>query len=73
MADKVIQGSTTVKLLRPAEAARALGLHPQTLNNFRHAGRGPEYVRIGGAIRYAESALEEYVAANTKVPTRRAG
>ena len=71
MADTV-QGSP-VRLLPPTEAARALGLHTQTLANFRHAGRGPEYVRVGGAIRYAEAALREYVSANTKTPTRRAG
>jgi len=71
MADKV--NGSTVMLLRPSEAARALGLHPQTLANFRHVGKGPEYVRIGGAIRYAADALREYVAASTVTPTRRAG
>jgi len=71
MADKV-QGST-VMLLRPTEAARALGLHPQTLANFRHVGKGPEWVRIGGAVRYDADALREYVTANTKSPTRRTG
>ena len=60
------------QLLRPTEAARALGLHPQTLANFRHVGKGPEYVRIGSAIRYDADGLRAFVAANTKTP-RRAG
>jgi len=64
---------TPPQLLRPNEAARALGLHPQTLANFRHVGKGPEYVRIGGAVRYDSDALREYVAANAVTPTRRAG
>jgi hypothetical protein len=66
MADKV--NGSTVMLLRPTEAVRALGLHPQTLANFRHSGKGPEYVRIGGAIRYDADALRDYVLANTKAP-----
>ena len=30
-----------IKLLRPTEAAKALGLHPQHLANLRHRGSGP--------------------------------
>lgn len=60
-------------LLRPTEAARALGLHPQTLANLRHEGRGPEFVKIGAAVRYDADTLREYVEANTKTSTRRAG
>ena len=70
MADKTQRTPPT--LLRPTEAARALGLHPQTLANFRHVGKGPEYVRIGSAIRYDADGLRAFVAANTKTP-RRAG
>lgn len=70
MSDK-IQGST-VMLLRPTEAARALGLHPQTLANFQHHGGGPPFVKIGTTVRYSADALQEFVTANTKTP-RRAG
>ena len=71
MTDKV-QRSPPM-LLRPSEAARALGLHPQTLANLRHEGRGPQFVKLGGAVRYDADALREYVEANTQTTARRAG
>lgn len=71
MTDK-LQGFPPM-LLRPTEAARALGLHPQTLANLRHEGRGPQFVKIGAAVRYDADALREYCEANTKATTRRAG
>ena len=60
-------------LLRPTEAARALGLNVQTLANFRHDGRGPSFVKLGSAVRYDADALRKYCEANTKTPTRRTG
>jgi DNA-binding transcriptional MerR regulator len=36
------------KLLSTAEAARILGLVPQTLRIWRSRGGGPAYVRYGG-------------------------
>jgi hypothetical protein len=66
------QGSPPM-LLRPTEAARALGLHPQTLANLRHEGRGPSFVKLGAAVRYDAEALRLYCEENTKTTTRRAG
>ncbi len=63
-----MSGNTPLLLLRPTEAAKALGVHPQTLANLRHSGRGPRYVKLGAAVRYSMVALEEYVQANTKDP-----
>ena len=60
-------------LLRPTEAAKALGLHVQHLANLRHTGRGPAWVKLGSAVRYDSDALREYCAAHTKTSTRRAG
>jgi Helix-turn-helix domain len=71
MKDKV-QGSPPM-LLRPTEAARLLAVHPQHLANLRHSGRGPEFVKLGSAVRYDADALRAYVEANTKTSTRRAG
>jgi hypothetical protein len=71
MTDKI--QSSPPMLLRPSEAARALGLHPQTLANLRHEGRGPCFVKLGAAVRYDADALREYCAANTKTQARRAG
>lgn len=61
------------QLLRPTEAARALGLHPQTLANLRHFGDGPPFVKIGSAVRYDAEALRTYCAAHTRVSSRRTG
>ena len=57
------------QLLRPTEAARALGLHPQTLANFRHFGDGPPFVKIGAAVRYSAEALRNYCDENTETRT----
>ena len=62
-----------LQLLKPHEAAKVLGLHPQTLANFRHRGGGPPFVQIGTAIRYSGTAIEEFIQANTRQPKRRAG
>jgi hypothetical protein len=57
------------QLLRPTETGRALGgIHPQTLANWRHTGKGPPYVKIGSAIRYDADALRVYCAENTRNP-----
>jgi predicted DNA-binding transcriptional regulator AlpA len=48
-------------LLTEMEASEVLGLAPQTLSNWRSAGKGPRFVRIGTrTIRYPKSALEEF-------------
>ena len=55
-------------LLGSTAAAKSLGLHPQTLANYRHTGRGPEYVKLGSAVRYDAEALRRYVEENTHTP-----
>ena len=48
--------------LRPeVEAAIFLGVKRQTLRNWRYRGVGPPYLKLEGAIRYAESDLEAYL------------
>ena len=41
-------------------AAEILGLSPQTLRNWRSQSRGPDYVRIGRAVRYRVGDLIEF-------------
>lgn len=61
----------TDRLLTPAQASEILGFSVSALNQWRMAGKGPEYVKIGRAVRYTESALREFVEARTKgTPTR---
>ena len=48
------------KLVDSAEAARLLKLSPRTLENWRGAGKGPSYRKLGGAVRYATADLEAF-------------
>lgn len=43
------------------DAAEYLGLSHHTLNQWRHQGRGPFFVRMGRAIRYRKSDLDSYL------------
>lgn len=54
--------------LTEAEAAARLGLKVATLRAWRHQGRGPAFVRLGRAIRYLASDIDEFLQANRQVP-----
>jgi transposase-like protein len=43
------------------DAARYLGVAPQTLYNWRHRRKGPDYVRMGSKIVYRQDDLDRYV------------
>ncbi|MCK4822488.1 helix-turn-helix domain-containing protein [bacterium] len=43
------------ELITPVEAAKICKLSKNTLANLRSQGRGPEYRKIGGRIRYVKS------------------
>ena len=50
------------RLLPDTVAAQELGLHVQTLRNWRCLGLGPPYVRIGTrTIRYDEDDLHRFI------------
>jgi len=53
-----------IRLLSTKEAATYLGLKIQTLYNWRHARKGPDYVMIGGAPRYEVDTLEQFIVSN---------
>lgn len=56
------------RLLTTAEAAERLGLASQTLNNWRSAGIGPAFVKVGSrTVRYRESAIGNYIDGLTEV------
>lgn len=56
--------------LREQEVSAILGMKAQTLRKWRHLRRGPDYVRMGGRVRYTRAALDEFIAANTIVITQ---
>lgn len=47
--------------LKTNEAAEILDLKPATLEIWRSQGKGPRFLKIGRAVRYRLSDLEEYL------------
>ena len=64
-----ITSATSCEPLTEAEAAARLGLKVATLRAWRHQGRGPAFVRLGRAIRYLSTDIDEFLAANRHRPT----
>ena len=48
------------KYLSSKEVARRWGISCKTLYRWRASGEGPEYIAIGGRIRYSPHAIKEY-------------
>jgi predicted DNA-binding transcriptional regulator AlpA len=48
-------------LLHPAQVAKLLGMSLSWLAKSRMNGTGPRFVKIGRAVRYAMSAVQEYI------------
>ncbi len=51
-----------MQMMREAEAAGYLQLAPKTLARWRWAGKGPNYSRLGAAVRYAVAELDIFIA-----------
>ena len=56
-------------LLTPKQAARHLNLSVSWLAKRRLAGDGPPYVKLGGAVRYAEASLQQWTKGQQRVST----
>ena len=56
-------------LLTTAEAAAFLALKKNTLEIWRVQGSGPAFIKLGGAVRYKASDLENFIASRTKAST----
>ena len=52
--------------LTTIQAAAFLGLSKQQLEIWRSKGGGPIYVKLGHAVRYKRSALDDYMAARER-------
>jgi len=48
-------------LLHPVQVAKLLGVSLSWLAKSRMNGTGPRFVKIGRAVRYAMSAVQEYI------------
>ena len=63
-------GVISNSMLTTKEAAEFLGIRPSTLNVWRSTGTvNVPYIRVGTAIRYRLSDLEEYVSKRRVMPT----
>jgi len=56
-------------LLLPEDAAKILKLSISWLAKARVDGDGPEFVKIGRAVRYPESSLRKFIKARTRIST----
>ena len=56
-------------LLNTEQAAKRFGLSPRTLERYRVTGEGPEYVKLGHAVRYSVSALNRWLKGRTRRST----
>jgi len=60
---------TTPSLLTPKQAARHLNLSVSWLAKRRLAGDGPPYGKLGGAVRYAETSLQQWMKGQQRTST----
>jgi predicted DNA-binding transcriptional regulator AlpA len=56
-------------LLHPTQVARLFGVSPSWLAKSRMNGTGPRFVKIGRAVRYAMSAVQEYIKSRQRLST----
>jgi excisionase family DNA binding protein len=59
-------------LRSPSDVARHLGTSIRTLERKRGDGTGPRFVKVGRLVRYRESDLEAWLAAQTVQSTAEA-
>jgi hypothetical protein len=61
--------TATSVLLTPKQAARHLNLSVSWLAKRRLAGDGPTYVKLGGAVRYGETSLQQWMKSQQRTST----
>jgi predicted DNA-binding transcriptional regulator AlpA len=60
--NEATEAARAAKLLTTQQAAERIGFSAGTLENWRCAGEGPPYVKIGRAVRYSVAGLERWIA-----------
>ena len=51
------------------EAARILGVHPNTLCKWRISGKGPAFIKIGRRVRYRMTEISTWMSERTYLNT----
>ena len=59
-------------LLHPAEVAKLLGVSSSWLAKSRLSGTGPRFIKVGRCVRYARSALREFILSRQRHSTSEA-
>lgn len=49
------------QLLKEKQVAEILNVSPSALRQWRKHGVGPPYMKLGGAVRYSQSAVRAYI------------
>lgn len=70
MSDKTFETSET--LLTPFEVATTLQVPEKTLIQWRYAGTGPAFLKIGRYVRYDKSEVARWLATRTRTRSSRA-
>jgi predicted DNA-binding transcriptional regulator AlpA len=60
---------TSRNLLKTAEVSVRLKISQSTLAKWRVLGKGPEFVKLGTAVRYDESVIDQLAAQSTRRST----
>lgn len=55
-------------LFRPADVAQLLGVPTATLANWRCAGKGPPFLKVGRHVRYRRGDVEAWIASRVAQP-----
>ena len=53
--------SEDIELLNTYEVARYLNMSPGSLANWRSAGRGPAYIKLGSKVMYQKTDIERFI------------
>ncbi len=60
-------------LVNEVQAARMLGLSVKTLRRWRWAGKPPQFIKIGSAVRYDPEDLQDLINAGRRSSTSDTG
>ena len=64
---------TPDRLLNEKEVASILNINVATLRRWRWAGKGPRFLKIGGAVRYDPADLAAFIEAGRRTSTSEPG
>lgn len=63
---KIYERDSSMDMLKESEAAQKMRMSSVWLRKARQRGYGPSYVKLGGAVRYPASAVEDFIKANMR-------